>query len=263
LLFSTVVQLMREVVRGVQPSVHAAYQAHKEEIGVSTTALYNKLDRVATVVAAALVRDAARRATPAIQAVGASHPRGVPGYTPKSLDGHPLGSTEHRLQDWRDSWAAPLPGQALVSLDQQRMVITDVVLEEDGHAQECRGIAQGLYRVSAGALWIAARNFCTRGLRGGIARREAAFLVRQPGQVQGERLGTPTRQGVTRSGPVYEHAMLVTDPVRGETLPVRRLTLGLKAATREGDTEVHRLTTIPAQETRVRLLVGVWETLDD
>ena len=34
LLFSSVVQLMSEVVLGVQPSVHAAYQAHKEEMGV-------------------------------------------------------------------------------------------------------------------------------------------------------------------------------------------------------------------------------------
>ena len=48
---------MSEVVLGVHPSVHAAYQAHKEEIGVSTTALYHKLDRVETGVAAALVRD--------------------------------------------------------------------------------------------------------------------------------------------------------------------------------------------------------------
>jgi len=39
LLCSAVVQLMSEVVLGVQPSVHAAYQAHKEEMGVLTTAL--------------------------------------------------------------------------------------------------------------------------------------------------------------------------------------------------------------------------------
>src|SRR5713226_9686759 len=60
LLFSSLVQLMSEVVLGVHPSVHAAYQAHKEEIGVSTTALYNKLDRVESGVAAELVRDSAQ-----------------------------------------------------------------------------------------------------------------------------------------------------------------------------------------------------------
>jgi IS4 transposase len=258
LLFSSVVQLMSEVVLGVQPSVHAAYQAHKEELGVSTTALYNKLDRVETAVAAALVRDSARLATPVVQALGASHPRWVPGYTTKILDGNHLASTEHRLQELRDTWAAPLPGQALVVLDQQRMVITDVFLDEDGHAQERRGIAQVLYSVSAGDLWIADRNFCTRGLMFGIARRGAAFLVRQHGQMHGERLGTPTRQGVTRSGTVYEQAMLVADPVSGETMPVRRLTLALKEATRDGDRELHLLTNIPAQEARARTLVGVY-----
>ena len=64
LLFSSLVQLMSEVVLGVHPTVHAAYQSNTEAIGVSTTALYNKLDRVETGVAAALVRDSAALAEP-------------------------------------------------------------------------------------------------------------------------------------------------------------------------------------------------------
>jgi hypothetical protein len=73
-MFSSLVQPMSEVVLGVQPSVHAAYQAHKEAIGVSTTALYNKLDRVETGVAAELVRDSAQLAEPVILALRASRP---------------------------------------------------------------------------------------------------------------------------------------------------------------------------------------------
>jgi hypothetical protein len=92
--------------------VHAAYQAHKEEIGVSTTALYNKLDRVETGVAAALVRDSARLAAPVVQALRASHPRWVSGSTIKVLDGNHVAATEHRLQELRGTWAAPLPGHA-------------------------------------------------------------------------------------------------------------------------------------------------------
>jgi hypothetical protein len=68
LMFSSLVQLMSEVVRGVHPTVHAAYQAHKETIGVSTTALYNKLDRVEPQVSAALVHDSAARAAPVVKA---------------------------------------------------------------------------------------------------------------------------------------------------------------------------------------------------
>ena len=48
LLFSSLVQLMSEGVLGVHPTVHAAYQANRATIGMSTTALYNKLDRVET-----------------------------------------------------------------------------------------------------------------------------------------------------------------------------------------------------------------------
>ena len=46
LLLSSLVQLMSAVVLGGPPTVHAAYQANKEALGVSTTALYTKLDRV-------------------------------------------------------------------------------------------------------------------------------------------------------------------------------------------------------------------------
>src|SRR5215475_7528077 len=81
LLFSSLVQRMSAVVLGVHPTVHAAYQANKEALGVSTTALYNKLDRVETDVAAAL-------AEPVVKALQASHPRWVPGYQIKVLDGH-------------------------------------------------------------------------------------------------------------------------------------------------------------------------------
>jgi len=258
LLFSSVAQLMSEVVLGVQPSVHAAYQAHKEDLGVSTTALYNKLDRVETTVAAALVRDSARLAEPVIQALHASHPRWVPGYTVKVLDGNHLAATEHRLKALRGTAAAPLPGQALVVLDQQRMLITDVLPMEDGHAQERRLIDQVLSRVREGELWIEDRNFCTRSLLFGMARRGAAFLVRQHAQLPGELLGTPTRTGVVRSGTVYEQAMIVRDPASGETLRVRRLTLVLKAPTRDGATELHILSNIPAEEARANKLVVVY-----
>jgi hypothetical protein len=144
-----------------------------------------------------------------------------------------------------------------VILDQQRRLITDVVLTEDGHAQERRGIARVLHSVSAGDLWIADRNFCPLGLMFGMACRGAAFLVRQHGQWQGERLGTPTRQGTTRSGTVYEQALRLDDPTSGEAMPVRRLTLALKEPTRDGDTALHLLTNVPAQEASAGKLVGV------
>jgi hypothetical protein len=245
LLFSSLVQLMSEVVLGVHPSVHAAYQANKEAIGVSTTALYNKLDHVETEVSAALVRDSAALAEPVIKALRARHPRWVPGYQIQVLDGNHLASTEHRLKELRHIRAAPLPGQALVVLDQQRRLITDVFLHEDGHAQERRLIAEVLPQVQADDLWIEARNFCTRALLCGLAQRGAVCVVRQHGQLQGECLGHPVRKSASRSGAVYEQPLRVHDPERGETMRVRRITVKLNESTRNGDTELHILTNVP------------------
>jgi hypothetical protein len=258
LLFSSLVQLMSEVVLGVHPTVHAAYQANKAAIGVSTTALYNKLERVETGVSTALVRDSAALAEPVVKALRASHPRWLPGYQIKVLDGNHLSSTEHRLKDLRSTWAAPLPGQALVVLDQQRMLITDVFLSEDGHAQERRLIAQVLQHVREDQLWIEDRNFCTLGLMFGMARRGAAFVVRQHGQVQGELLGRPTRKSPTRSGPVYEQSMLVRDPESGETMRVRRITMTLKEPTRDGDTVLHVLSNVPVHRASAAQLAWLY-----
>ena len=127
------------------------------------------------------------------------------------------------------------------------MLITDVFLAEDGHAQERRLIAEVLQHVKEDALWIEERHFCTLGLMFGMARRGAAFVVRQHGQLQGELVGRPTRKGTTRSGSVYEQAILVRAPDTGETMRVRRLTLTLKEPTRDGETELHILSHVPAQ----------------
>jgi IS4 transposase len=258
LLFSSLVQLMSEVVLGVHPSVHAAYQANREAIGVSTTALYNKLDRVETGVSAALVRDSAELAEPVVKALRASHPRWVPGYQIKVLDGNHLSSTEHRLQDLRGTWAAPLPGQALVVLDQQRMLITDVVLNEDGHAQERRMIPEVLALVEADQLWIEDRNFCTLGLLFGIHRRGATFVVRQHAQLQGELMGPAKRTGITRSGPIYEQLMRVREPESGETMLLRRITVNLKVPTRDGDMGLHILSNVPSGRATAAQLARVY-----
>jgi Transposase DDE domain len=245
LLFSSLVQLMSEVVLGVHPTVHAAYQANQEAIGVSTTALSNQLDRVETGVAAALGRDSAELAEPVGKAWRASHPRWLPGYQIKGLEGNHLASTAHRLTAWRGTWAAPFPGQALVVLDQQRRWITDVVLSADGHAQERRLLTQVLPHVEEDQLWIEDRNFCPLGLMLGMARRGAACVVRQHGQLQGERLGRATRKGASRSGPVYAQPMRVRDPDSDETMRVRRITVTLQEPTRDGDSELPSLSHVP------------------
>src|SRR5437660_4232251 len=163
LFFSTLVDLMSRVVLGQEPSVHAAYRKLEGQLPVSDQSIYNKLQHVELPVSAALVRDSARRAAPVIRALRASLPPLLPGYRVKFLDGNHLAATEHRLEELRLTFAAPLPGVVLAVLDQEQMTVSDVLLTEDGHAQERSLLEDVDELVGAKDLWVADRNFCTLG----------------------------------------------------------------------------------------------------
>jgi IS4 transposase len=247
--FSTLVSLMGDVVLGVQPSVHAAFQALEEQDAtVSLTAVYNKLDRVERVVSAALVQDAAAQAAPVIDALDARLAPWLPGYRCRILDGNHLSATEHRLEELRTTWAAPLPGTILVVLDQERMLAEEVFLTEDGHAQERSLLDATLQRIRANDLWIADRNFCTLKFLFGIARRRAYFLIRQHGTVKGRLVGRRRKVGRCSTGMVYEQAIELRDPQTGETATYRRITVKLDQATRDGDYEIHLLSNVPESD---------------
>jgi len=203
-LFSSVVDLMGQVVLGVHPSVHAAYQAQADQLGVSDQAIYDKLNHVELGVSAELVRDAARQAAPVIGELHAELPPLVPGYRTKILDGNHLAASEHRVAELRRTWAAPLPGQILVVLEQQPMLATEVVLCEDGHAQERSLLGQGLPWVSPDDLWMADRTCCPVDFRWGMAARGGAFVRRPHGHLQGPVGGSRTSKGAVDTGKVYE-----------------------------------------------------------
>lgn len=244
--FSTLVSLMGDVVLGVHPSVHAAFQALDEkDATVSLTAVYNKLDRVEPVVSAALVRDAARQTGPVIDALGAALKPWLQGFRCRILDGNHLSATEHRIEELRTTWAAPLPGKILVVLDQERMLAEEVFLTEDGHAQERSLLDATLQTVQPGDLWIADRNFCTFKFLFGIARRQAYFLIRQHGTVKGRLVGARRKVGRCATGVVYEQTIELRASETGETASYRRITIKLDQATRDGDYEIHLLSNVP------------------
>lgn len=248
LLFSSLVRLMGDVVTGVRPSVHAAFQAAEDDWPVSLTALYNKLDRVETQVSAELVRDSAASAGAVIEALSARLNPWLPGFRCRVLDGNHLSATEHRLEELRTTWSAPLPGRALVVLDQERMLAERVVLTEDGHAQERSLIDEILGLVAENDLWIADRNFSTLKFLAGIHRRGAFFVVRQHGQLKGRLTGRRRRAGRCPTGAAYEQAVEVTDPQTKEMLLLRRITVELEQPTRDGDRELHVLTNVAATD---------------
>jgi len=164
---------------------------------------------------------------PVIGALQRSAPLWCPG-TGQILDGNHLAASDHRLEALRHTWAAPLPGQILVVLDQQPMLATEVVLCEDGHAQERSLLARGCLGRT--------RRSVARGsqlLHGGFfvwhCRARCCFVVRQHGQLKGTVVGARKLKGTINTGKVYEQKIGLVNS-QGDTLTLRRITVALQEA---------------------------------
>jgi IS4 transposase len=245
LLFSLVADLMGTVVCGVRPSMHAAMQARRNEIQVTFKAVYDKLKRIEPQVTRELVRDTAARMAEVIDHTGGGLAAWLPGYRVKVLDGNHLRRSERRLKELRSRNVAPLPGQSVVVLDPERMVVSDIFPCEDGHAQERSLLPQVLPTIERGDVVVADRNFCTMDFLGGIADREAGFIIRQHAQsLRYEAEGRRRKVGRVETGVVYEETLRLI-PDEGDDWLVRRITLELDQPTRDGDKTIHIMTNLP------------------
>jgi hypothetical protein len=251
LLFSSVVELMHSVVLGVEPTVYSAYRKRRHTLQVSDQAVYDKLDGMELGLSAALVDDAARQAGAVIDALSARRKPWLPGYQVRVLDGNHLSATEHRLEELRTTWAAPLPGKVLAVLQPETGLTTDVFLTPDGHAQE-RSLLDGVLAcVQQRDLWIADRNFCTLEFLFEIAKKLGFFVIRQHGTVKGKLCGRRTFRGEGPTGRIYEQTIELV--YQGKTYKLRRISVELLQATREGDTSLHLLTNLPAKVSAVQV----------
>jgi hypothetical protein len=246
LLFSSIVELLQLVVTKSHKSMRAAYLAHQEQFEVSLTSVYNKLNGVEMQVSRALVRKTAERMAHVIEALRGPQTKSLGKYRQRILDGSHLAATEHRLKELRTLHGGPLPGQALVVLEPELGLVTDMIPCEDGHAQERSLLVELLDIVEPDDLWIADRNFCTVLMLHQIAASKAYFLVRQHAGLPWEPRGERRRIGRSQTGWVYEQQGVVPDGM-GDELPVRRLTLELDEATTEGERTIHILTNLPSQ----------------
>lgn len=258
LLFSSVVSLLALVATGSRKSVNDAYRAKKKQFTVSVTAVYDKLQGVETEVSRQMVRQTALRMKEVVQRLTPRRQPVLRGYRVKIVDGNHLAATEHRIQELRTIGSGPLPGLALVVLEPDRMLLSDVFPCEDGHAQERSLLPQVLATVEAGDLWIADRNFCTTGFVFGIANQDGAFLIRQHRQtLHYELLGERRKIGRCPTGMIYEQKVRLTD-AQGSAMEVRRITIQLKTPTRDGDTEIHLLTNLPARTANARSVADLY-----
>lgn len=251
LLFSTIVELLSLAVSKAKPSLHAAYQTRREELGVSAKALYDKVQGVELQVTRELVRRTAERMNQVLSALEPDRPSPLAGYEILVLDGSHLAATQHRLKVTRRVRGGPLPGQMLVVLDPRRQLVVDVIPSEDGHAQERSLLLELVDELRPGQLWIADRNFCTAMWLLEIALNEAFFIIRQHAGMRLELVGKPKFIEHGPTGEIWEQAAVLHGDA-GESLELRRITIKLDKPTEDGDRELHLLTNLPP---RVKALI--------
>ena len=243
LLFSALVEMMVAVVLCVEPSVHAAYRKRRDTFAVTDQAVYDKLQAMELGISAALVADSAKKAAQVIDELGARRDPWLPGYRTRILDGNHLAATEHRINELRTIWEAPLPGTTLVVMDPTTGLSSDIVQTPDGHAQERSLLDDVLALVEARDVWIADRNFCTFKFLFGIDTAKAFFIIRQHGNMKGKLKGKRRLVGDGPTGKIYEQEIQLT--FEGETRTFRRITIELLEPTRDGEVVMHLLTNLP------------------
>jgi len=252
LMFSSVVDIMGLVACKIQPSVHAAYLEHQQELGVTVKALYDKLQRMEGNVSRQLVRETASQMAEIIEKTKGTLPEWACGYRTKIVDGNHLRRTQRRIKELRTINGAPLPGHCAVILDPRLKLAIDVIPCEDGHAQERTLLPQILETVEPKDLWIADRNFCTIDFLFGIKSRRGYFVIRQHGNMPFELIGRRKRIGATETGVVFEQKMRIVDS-EGNAATIRRITVRLHEPTRDDQTEIHILTNLPKKITAIRV----------
>src|SRR5574341_722694 len=258
-LFSTVYDLMSQVVFRLQPSVHAAYRAQEAQVGTSVVSVYNKLQEIDPHTSAALVRYSAPQLAPLIEHLGGNRAPWLRGYQVKMIAGNCLEASEHRLEVLRGVDAGALPGKSLVVYEPAQGLVRDVFPCEDGHAQERSLFGDVLKTVQAGDLWIADRNVCTRDFLCDMDKRGAGFIIREHQGLPFE-IRTPLRPlGRVETGKIAAQRVRVVDG-QGVAHTFRRLRMQLDHATRDGATLLSILTNLPARTVSAKRVARLYRT---
>lgn len=173
-------------------------------------------------------------------ALGVEPNQCLPGYSVRILDGNCLAAGEKRLRVRRGVSGAAPPGKSLVVMDPQRRLLTNVFPCEDGHAQERSLLDQVIPTIQAGELWIADRNFCTRGFLQGVQSRSAYVLFRQHG-------GLPFRELTPWTAPITTEAgqQISEQQIDIEGRRYRRIRVDLIEPIRDGDRHIDLIADAP------------------
>lgn len=260
LLFSTTVDVMALVALGLAPSVHAAAKRMEEELSVSLTSLYNKLNGVEPAVVRALVCGSAERLLPVMQALEPQRTPTVKGFRLRLVDGNHLAGSEKRIKPLRQFRGAALPGQSLVVYDPELGLVLDLLPCEDAHTQERLLMQAILDQAQAGDLWLADRNLCTGPIIYKMIERGAHFVLREHGaNPHPKALGKLRRLGRIETGTVYQQLVSLEDDT-GVEHRFRRIELRLDSPTENGESIIRLLSNVPASKMSAQKLARLYRT---
>ena len=259
LMFSALTCLVSGVVLGKHASMNAGYKKMKEQLGVSITAVYEKLQRVELLVVQQLVRQSYQQTVEICKEVGCVAHHDLPSYTTRILDGNWLSGTEHRLKETRTSTAAPLPGKSLVVYDPRYNAVSDFFAMEDAYSQERSGLDDVIETVQRHELWLADRNFCTLKFLYAIAAKSGVFVIRQHNQLHGIEKGKLRKIGESETGVIYENKLLLPEH-DGKQMTVRRVVVDLFEPTRDKEVEIVLLTNLPPTDADAVVVSDLYRT---
>lgn len=246
LMFSYLVNLLVPVVSGNSRSLNASHQTAQSRY--SRQAVYDKLKGVEPRVSEGLLRTTVEQLSALRKSTRTQHRDVIRGYHTFVIDGKTYNATEHRLKECQTDARAPLPGRAVTLLDTRNELFVDIECDANAHRCERKIVEPLLDRITAGSLYLADRNFSDGVLLARFFAAGSFFIVRQHGacpswrRIRGEKrraCGVDSQQGR-----VWEEKVEV-QLEDGTWRKVRRITLRLKKATRNGDTEIHLLSNLP------------------
>jgi hypothetical protein len=249
--FSAVAMAVADVTLGFAENFNQAYKAHKKNLGVSLNSFYEKIKATELAVSEGLVARSARRSADMQDALGFVPWELLAGYRVFSIDGNHLQESDKRLGPLRDAFDAPLPGTIVARFDHQRQLFDRSYLLEDAHAQESSVSDRIAADLQPKDLLIADRHYCVLAFLQRIDQSRAAFAIRQHGRFKGVLVGTRRKVGRTNTGTVYEQKILTSH--HRDAFSMRRITLELDQPTRDGDTEIHILTNLPAEVSALQI----------
>ncbi len=253
LLFSTAADLLVQVTMFGQPSVNAVFQRRRQEIPVSVSALYQKLQGAEPAVCEALVSRPATLAAQLITQFGAGRPEPVPGYRLRIADGNVLGRSERRLKELRGSGVAALPGQTVALFDHATGLIREVITCEDGHTNERKLIPQLIDRLEPDDLLVADRNYAMLDFFRDLTVKNVRFLIRHHGSIKLDFQGEPIKVCSDTESTIAYQQVCLSDGQEYGAIVVQR-----KAKTSDGDLTIILLTNLKLTKRLAKTLAEVY-----